>query len=222
MTGLVIIGAGEFAAIALEYFTHDSAYTVVACAVDHKYRQPGVDELGGVPIIDLHTIQAEFPPASFHAFVAIPATGLNTHRMQMCERVKQLGYTLATYVSSRAFVWKDVTIGENTFVFEGNVIQPFCEIGSGCILWSGNHVGHRTRIEDGVFIASHAVVSGYCVVGARSFLGVNCTIVDGIAVAAETVVGAGALIAKPTESGRVYGGTPARIVPGADSRNMEF
>ena len=35
---LVIIGAGEFAEIAYEYFTYDSPYEVVAFAVEKKYR----------------------------------------------------------------------------------------------------------------------------------------------------------------------------------------
>ena len=219
---LVIVGAGEFAQIAFEYFAHDSDYTVVAFAIDTEYLSDESRVLCGVPVIAIEDMTSLFSPHDHQAFVAIPATSLNSPRMEMCERIRSAGYVLASYVSSHAFVWHNVPIGENTFIFENNVIQPFASIGSGCILWSGNHVGHRATIEDGVFVASHAVISGYCRIGSRSFWGVNCTIIDGVAVAPETVVGAGALVVRPTESRKVYGGIPARALPGTDARDVAF
>ena len=47
-------------------------------------------------------------------------------------------------------------IGENSFIFENNVIQPFVRVGNNCILWSGNHVGHRTVLRDHVFVMAPA------------------------------------------------------------------
>ncbi len=191
-------------------------------AVDSEYLPTPSNRLCGQPVIAMDNLTDTFPPDTYRAFVAIPASGLNARRMDMYERVRTLGYEFASYVSSKAFVWHNVTLGDNTFIFENNVIQPFASIGSGCILWSGNHVGHRSTLDDGVFIASHAVVSGYCRIGARSFLGVNCTIIDGVSIAPETVVGAGALVIRPTESRKVYGGIPARALPDTDARDVEF
>ena len=48
-------------------------------------------------------------------------------------------------------------IGENTFIFEANVVQPGVTVGDNVVLWSGNHIGHDSVIEDHCFIASHAV-----------------------------------------------------------------
>ncbi|SDW98834.1 acetyltransferase [Lysobacter enzymogenes] len=217
---LVLIGAGEMAQIAFEYFTCDSDYEVVAFSVEREYlRAP---TLCGLPVLAYEELERTHPPERAEVFVAIPATGLNRLRTRLFQDARRRGYRCARYVSSRAFVWRNAEIGENCFVFEGNVIQPFVRIGDNCILWSGNHIGHRSAVGDNVFVASHAVVSGYCRIGAGSFVGVNATFSDRVRVAADNVIGAGALVVRDTEPGRVYVGSPARAVPGRSSFDVAF
>lgn len=111
-------------------------------------------------------------------------------------------------------MWRNAVVGENTFIFENNVIQPFVTIGNNCILWSGNHVGHRSVVKDHTFISSHVVISGYCEIGEYCFLGVNSTFNDHVKVGDQCVIGSGALITKDTEANRVYVATGAKQVPG--------
>ena len=217
---LVLVGAGEFAQIACEYFEHDSDYDVVAFSVERDYLvQP---TLAGRPVVAFETLEADYPPADVDVFVAVPSSQLNRLRTRLYREAKRRGYRLATYVSSRAFVWRNAEVGENSFIFEGNVIQPFVRVGSNCILWSGNHVGHRTVVRDNVFIASHAVISGYCEIGESSFVGVNTTFNDHVKVAPDNVIGAGALVTRDTEPGRIYVGSPARAVPDKSSFDVKL
>jgi sugar O-acyltransferase (sialic acid O-acetyltransferase NeuD family) len=173
-------------------------------------------------VVAWETLATHYPPAEVDVFVAIPSSQLNRLRTRLYREAKRRGYRLATYVSSRAFVWRNAELGENCFVFEGNVIQPFVRIGNNCILWSGNHVGHRTIVRDNVFIASHAVISGYCEIGESSFVGVNSTFNDRVRVAPDNVIGSGALVTRDTEPGRVYVGSPARAVPGRSSFDVKL
>lgn len=212
---LVLVGAGEFARIALEYFQHDSDRDVAAFSVERQYIV--ADRIEGRPVVAYETLEHDFPPGEFDVFVAVPASGLNRLRTRLFLDARQRGYTCATYISSRAFVWRNAQIGQNCFIFENNVVQPFVRIGDNCILWSGNHVGHRTVVHDNVFVASHAVISGYCEIGTGSFVGVNATFNDNVKVAQDNVIGAGALVTRDTEAGRVYVGSPARAVPGKSS-----
>lgn len=212
---LVLVGAGEFARIALEYFQHDSDRDVAAFSVERQYIV--ADRIEGRPVVAYETLEHDFPPGEFDVFVAVPASGLNRLRTRLFLDARQRGYTCATYISSRAFVWRNAEIGQNCFIFENNVVQPFVRIGDNCILWSGNHVGHRTVVHDNVFVASHAVISGYCEIGTGSFVGVNATFNDNVKVAQDNVIGAGALVTRDTEAGRVYVGSPARAVPGKSS-----
>lgn len=212
---LVIVGAGEFALIANEYFTHDSDFEVVAFSVEASFLKDRT--LEGRPVVPYEELQTLFPAGDVHVFVAIPASQLNRLRRRFYEDLKGKGYRFATYVSSRAFVWRNAQIGENTFIFENNVIQPFVTVGNNCILWSGNHLGHRTVIHDHAFIASHAVISGYCEICEGAFIGVNATLNDHVKVGPWALIGSGALIAKDAEGERIHVGSASRPVPGKSS-----
>src|SRR5918993_63663 len=91
---------------------------------------------------------------------------------------KAKGYTPASYISPRAFVWRNAVIGEHCFIFEDNVVQPFVTIGDNVVLWSGNHVGHHSRVGSHTFVSSHVVISGFVEVGESTFLGVNASIAN--------------------------------------------
>jgi len=217
---LVLIGAGEFAQIACEYFEHDSDREVLAFSVEREFlAQP---TLAGRPVVPYEALEQHYPAADVDVYVAIPSSQLNRLRTRFYLDMKRRGYRLASYVSTRAFVWRNAEIGENCFIFEGNVVQPFVSIGNNCILWSGNHVGHRTVVRDHVFIASHAVISGYCEIGESSFVGVNSTFNDHVKVAPDNVIGSGALVTQDTEPGRIYVGAPARALPGKSSFDVSL
>jgi sugar O-acyltransferase (sialic acid O-acetyltransferase NeuD family) len=199
---LVLIGASGFAEIAVEYFRQDSPYEVVACAVERDFITAPV--LGGVPVIAFEDVDKLYPPQTHHAHVAITFLQLNRVRARLFSATKAKGYTMASYISSRAFVWPNVELGEHVFVFENNTIQPFVRIGDNVVIWSGNHIGHHSTIEDHCFLSSHVVISGGCSIGAHSFLGVNSSIAHGIKIAADNFIGMGANIAKNTEANSVY------------------
>jgi sugar O-acyltransferase (sialic acid O-acetyltransferase NeuD family) len=208
---LVIVGNGEFAAIAHEYFTHDSPHEVVGFAVERNYLKQ--HEYLGLPVVPFEEIEQHFSPAghkAYIAYIAITYTELNRIRSRLYRLAKLKGYEFASYISSRAFVWRNAVIGENVFVFENNVIQPFSQIGNNVILWSGNHIGHRTIIEDHCYLASHIAVSGYCRIQESCFIGVNVTIADHITIGRDCFIGAGCMIGKDTEPGTVFYAAPAQ------------
>jgi sugar O-acyltransferase (sialic acid O-acetyltransferase NeuD family) len=204
---LVIIGAGEFAEIAYEYFTHDSPYDVAAFSVEQEFVK--AEGHCGLPVVPFETLHESHPPSSFVAYVAVTYTQLNRVRARLYRAAKALGYEFASYVSSHAFVWHNASIGENCFIFENNVIQHHARIGNNVVLWSGNHIGHRAVVRDHCFLSSHVVVSGYCDIGESCFLGVNSTIGDFVKVESDCVIGAGAVVVKDTAAARVYRGNPA-------------
>ena len=213
---LIIIGNGEFAEIAYEYFTHDSSYEVCGFAVDRAY--VGTGSLYELPVVSIEELSDRFPPKDHHVFVAVTFTQLNRLRTRLLRTVRDMGYTAATYISSRAFVWHNAVVGENCFIFENNVVQHMAVIEDNVVLWSGNHVGHRARIRANSFVSSHVVISGYCDVGESCFLGVNSTLGDRVKVGDDCVIGAGAVILKNTESDRVYRGNPGLASTGSSRR----
>jgi sugar O-acyltransferase (sialic acid O-acetyltransferase NeuD family) len=199
---LVIFGTGPYAEVARVLWEHDGGRDVVAFTVDRDYI--GVRELRGLEVVPFEELTERFPPEAHDLFVAVGARDVNRFRAALCERAKELGYALPTYVSPRATTFPDLTIGENSFVFEDNTIQPFATIGDDVVLWSGNHIGHHSRIGDHCFVTSHVVVSGNVTVGAYSFLGVNATLRDSIEIGEGCVIGAAAIVMRSTMAREVY------------------
>ncbi|WP_448682163.1 acetyltransferase [Pseudomonas nicosulfuronedens] len=210
---LVIAGDSAFAEIAYEYFTHDSDYEVVGFTVERDYLRK--QELCGLPVVPFEELEAYFAPAEHAFFAAATYTQLNRLRTRLYLDAKSRGYVPASYISSRAFVWHNVRLGEHCFIFEDNTLQPFVSLGDNVVLWSGNHIGHHSRIQSNCFIASHAVVSGFCEIGANCFLGVNVTLVNNIRIGADCLIGAGALVAKNVEEDSLVKTAPGSAGPSA-------
>lgn len=205
---LVIFGDGEFAEIAYEYFQYDSLFDVVSFTVERSFMKR--KDFFSLPIVEFEELEKHYNPAQHGIFVAVPSTQLNRIRTRIYKEAKRKGFTPVSYISTKAFVWRNVQLGENCFVFENNVLQLDVKIGNNVILWSGNHIGHRTTIGDNCFISSHVVISGNVKVGRNCYFGVNSTIRDYLNIADDSVIGAGAVVIKDTEPGKVYVGNPAR------------
>lgn len=217
---VVIFGLGDFASVASVYLEKDSPYEVAAFTAHEAFiREP---ELLGKPVVPFERLENLYPPDRCAMFVAIGFKRLNKARAEVYDLCKKRGYNLITYINSKAIHWGQFTVGDNCFILENNVIQPFVTIGNDVIIWSGNHIGHHASIGDHAFIASHAVISGRVTIGHRCFIGVNATIRDGITVAPEGVIGAGAIILKDTVGQGVYGArsTEAAAVKSSKLKNL--
>lgn len=199
---LILVGDRVFAEIAYEYFTHDSEYEVVAFSVEREYQRG--DRFMDLPVVPFESLADTYDPAGHSVHVAITYLQFNRVRARLATEARERGFSLASYVSSRAFVWRNVTLGEHCFVFEDNTIQPFVRIGSNVVLWSGNHIGHHSRIGDNCFVSSHVVVSGGVEIGENSFLGVNSTLVNDITVGRDCWIGPDVTLTRSAEPGSFY------------------
>jgi len=213
---LLIIGDSAFAEIAFEYFTHDSPYEVVGFCVEHQHITR--DSLFGLPVVAFEDAPRHFDPASHDFYAALVYTQMNRLRTRLYQDAKSRGYRPASYVSSRAFVWHNVNLGEHCFIFEDNTVQPFVHIGDNVVLWSGNHIGHHSRIGENCFISSHVVVSGFCDIGPSCFIGVNATIGNNLTVGADCLIGSGALVARDVPENTLLKGNLASGATGVRQR----
>ncbi|TKT72910.1 acetyltransferase [Afipia massiliensis] len=208
---LIIFGTEDFADIAFEYFTHDSPYEVVAFTADRAYVKDATKF--GLPVVAFEDIEATFSPDDCHFFGAVVYAQLNRLREDVCKRAKVKGYQLASYVSSRAFVWRNVKLGEHCFIFEDNTVQPFASIGDNVVLWSGNHIGHHSKIGNHCFLTSHVVVSGWVEIGDYCFVGVNSTLANNTRVGDGCWINHGACLSGDIEARSLVRAGGSEITP---------
>lgn len=202
---IVIIGVGETAEMAKEYFDMDSNYEVVAFAAQKDYiSKNSLTKLMSLPIVAIENLIDIYPPSKYKAFVALSYEKLNHVREKFYVMIKKLGYELVSYISKKAIIGANVSIGDNCLIMENNVIQRNVSIGNNVILWSGNHIGHKTHIGDNVFFSSHVAVSGFCRIGDFAFLGINSCIGDCVNIAECCFIGAGVTIVQDTKKDEFY------------------
>ena len=215
---LVMFGTRQIAEVLAWYIERESDYRIEAFTVDGEYLTDA--RFQGRPVVAFEEVAQRFGPDEHEMFVALSYAKMNRIRAEKFAAAKAAGYRLASHVSPKAQVWDGLQVGENSFVMEHNVVQPFARIGADTTLWAGNHIGHHATIGDHCFLASHIVVSGGVTIGDHCFIGVNATLRDGITVAPRCLVGAGALILGDTQPEQVFMAepTPASRVPSSRVR----
>jgi sugar O-acyltransferase (sialic acid O-acetyltransferase NeuD family) len=208
MAEVILFGIGQWAKLAHLYLTHDSPNDVVAFTVDRPYLKE--DRLLDLPVVPFDDVHRLYPPKGYEMFLPISFKRMNHLRAEKYYEAKRKGYTLTSYVSTKATTWPGFVCGDNCFILEDNTIQPFVEIGNNVVMWSGNHIGHDTIIKDHVFVSSQVVICGCCTIEPYCFFGVNSTVRDETLVSRETLVGAGVLILQDTKEFEVYKGEAAK------------
>ncbi|HEX5810364.1 MAG TPA: acetyltransferase [Anaerolineales bacterium] len=209
MSKVVIFGIQDFASLAHFYLKEDSPHEVAAFTVTQEYMPPEAT-FEGLPVVPFEELEETYPPGEYVFFAPMSHRKMNQLRASVYTQAEGKGYTLISYVSSKATVFSNVRIGKNCFILEDNTIQPFVSIGDNVVLWSGNHIGHHSVIKDHVLFTSQVVLSGHCVVEPYSFFGVNATLRDGLHIAEGTLVAMGACVTKNTDAWGVYTGVPAK------------
>jgi sugar O-acyltransferase (sialic acid O-acetyltransferase NeuD family) len=208
---IFLVGASETAHMAYEYFTNDSPFKVCGFAVERVYLTS--NDFLGLPVVPFEECEIYFPPDEYKIFIAVISTKLNSARERLFNLAKEKGYKFASYVSSKASVWYNVELGENCFILDYNILQPFVKIGNNVILWCGNIIGHRSVIEDNCFLAGHVIIAGRTRIGKNCFVGINAAISDTLDIGNDCFIGMASSVTKSTEPNGVYIGNPATKYP---------
>lgn len=184
------------------YFTRDSDMEVSAFVVDPEYKDS--DQFLGLPLMSIDQIQDKYPASDYKAFVALSYTDMNRDREKKFHTMKKMGYSLASYISSRCTYLSDDAPGENCLILENNMVQPFTTIGHNNFIWCGNIIGHETRVGDHCFFAGGDAIAGHSIIQNNCFLGPNVTIKNGVTLRPFTLATAGSVILKNTKEYGVY------------------
>jgi sugar O-acyltransferase (sialic acid O-acetyltransferase NeuD family) len=218
MKKVVIFGTSIFAELVYHYLTHDSPFEVVAFTANKNFIDK--KQFKELQIHPFETIEKKFPPDKYCMFIAIGYQTMNKPREKIYFQAKEKGYELLTYVNSKVSEFGEYEIGDNCFIFENNVIQPFVKIGNNVIMWSGNHIGHGVEIGDNCYISSHVVIAGFTKIGKNCFLGINSTIRDEVKIGKENIIGAGSIILNDTKDREIYSpGTTRKLSITSDKIN---
>ncbi len=202
MKPIVIFGAGKIAEVVMYFFRNHGDFTVAASTVDREHLSG--EKWLGIPQVPFDAIAETHPPATHDMFVALGYQDMNGLREEVCERARQLGYRLISYVHPQAGLPSDCRYGDNCFFMNQVHVHPRVTFGNNVFVWSGAMVGHHSTIGDNCWLTSCANIAGVVTVGKNCFFAVNATVANGITVGDACFIGANALVVKSTLPGQAY------------------
>lgn len=179
MADVVVFGAGQIAEVAKVYIEAHGPDRIVGFTVDGAFKQS--DSFGGLPLVAWEDLESHFPPGTVKLLGPLSYRRLNDFRRDRHQEGKARGYGFTSFIHPDCHIYT-AAIGENAFILEGNVIQPFVRIGDGVMMWSGNHIGHHTVLGDYCFVASQVGIGGAATIGDGCFLGGKVGIEAGVTI----------------------------------------
>jgi sugar O-acyltransferase (sialic acid O-acetyltransferase NeuD family) len=201
-TKLVIAGNATTAEILAGYLAQDTRYEVVGMTVDDAYvEQGGVPGLTSTP---LSKLTEKHPPTQCRILMAMGYNGINCVRESFFLRLREMGYTMETYIHPGALVFSTHAIGEGSVLLPSAVVEPHAIVGENTLIWCNVTLAHHSQVADHCWLASGAVISGKAKIGRNAFIGVNATVTNEVEVGQYCIIGGGALITKNTKPSTVH------------------
>ncbi len=202
MKKAVLAGNDITAGILCDYLAEDDRYQILGATVDDGFAdRGGVD---GLETVALSRLAVFLPPQQGVVIMAMGYNDINRSRESMFQRLKQMGYSIETYVHPDARVYADLPLGEGCVVLPSAVIEPGARLGANSVVWSNVTLAHHCSVAENCWIASGAVISGYAEIQRNTFVGVNATVVNKVKIGEYNIIGGGALITRSTKASSVY------------------
>lgn len=198
-SNLIIFGVGKIAEAVTYFFERDSNYTICGYVADDAFVLS--ETFLGKPVVKLSELKDTFKPDTYTMFVAVGYQGINGLRTQKIDYFKKQGFSFANYISP--MVQGNFTIGENSIIMDGAMIQPCVKFGSNVFVWGGAMVGHHAVIEDNCWLTGGCQVGGLTKIGQSTFIGLGAIIGHEVTIGEKCMLGAGTLSCKSIQAGTV-------------------
>lgn len=196
---LVIFGTGKIGEAVTYFFERDSEYDIISYVVDDNFIGNGT--FMDKPVIPLSQMEQTFLKTDIFVFVAVGYQGMNSLRSMKVDFLRQKGYRFANYVSP--FVKGNFTIGENTIIMDGAMIQPNAKFGNNVFVWGGAMIGHHAIIYDNCWLTGGCLIGGITKLGANTFVGLGAIVGHEVVIGEKCMLGAGSIACKRLEAGTV-------------------
>ncbi|MGA2185824.1 MAG: acetyltransferase [Bryobacteraceae bacterium] len=215
MADVVVFGAGQIAEVAKVYMDAHGPDRVVGFTVDSAFQKS--DTFQDLPLVAWERLEGRFPPESVKLLGPLSYRNLNEFRRDRHIEGRRRGYEFTSFIHPASHVYTR-EIGENCFILENNVIQPFVRIGAGVMIWSSNHIGHHAVIGDYCFLASHVGLGSNVQLGERCFLAGKVGIDSGVKIGIACFLGGGAIVKKDLPDESVVPGPADAVAPYSSKR----
>lgn len=168
----------------------------------------------------LDGLRGDFPPivSSVEDYQIQPndvfycALGDPIYRKKYVDIIEAKGGKFITYISPKATVSPNATIGEGSFIGSLTFVSDNVCIGKHAMIHGVSTFGHDVKIGDFVSVEAYSFFGGYAEVGDFSTIHVRSTILRHTKVGANASVGAASVVIRNVKDGDHVFGNPAKRI----------
>ena len=131
-------------------------------------------------------------------------------RRQIIEKYASCRFT--TIVSDKAFVARDVYLGEGTAVCPGAIINSGSFLGNHAVVNTGAIIEHGVSAGENVFFGPGSVTAGGVTIGENVYIGAGVSIRNSVKIGDNITIGVGAAVVDDLTEPGVYVGVPAKLL----------
>ena len=162
MKQILLIGAGGHCKSCIDVIEQIGEWKIVG-VIDQI--DSGFKEVLGYSVIGSDEDLAELRKRYEYAFVTVGQIRSADLKMNLFQKLKELGFKQPCLVSPLAYVSKHAQIGEGSIVMHHALVNTMAKVGDNCIINTKALIEHDASVEDHCHISTGATINGGVVVG---------------------------------------------------------
>ena len=169
---IVLIGGGGHCHSVIDVIEQENKYEIIGI-VDIK-ENIGKKVLSYEVIACDDDLETIFQTCK-NAIITVGQIESNKIRIEIYDKLKQIGFNLPVIVSPLAYVSKYADVNEGTVIMHHVLINTNVKIGKNCIINTKALIEHDSVVENNCHISTASVINGGALVKENSFFGSNAT-----------------------------------------------
>lgn len=138
--------------------------------------------------------------------------GSNRTRAKLFDKVKNIGFEIATLIHPSSIISTSAKIGEGTVVMPNVVVNAKAIICDGVILNTSCVIEHECFIGDFVHISPNVTLAGNVKIGKFTHVGIGSNVIQGVSIGQNVIVGGGSMVIRNIEDNQKVAGVPAKAI----------
>jgi sugar O-acyltransferase (sialic acid O-acetyltransferase NeuD family) len=204
---IILIGGGGHCISCIDVLKLENVFEIIGILDAPEKIGSSVSE---IEVIGTDEDIPKFVKENMHFLITIGQIKSSERRLNIYNKVKELGGKLPVIISPRSYISSTALIEEGTILMHNSLLNSHARIGRGCIINTGALIEHESVIGDFCHISTQAVVNGQVKIGNGSFIGSNAVIANNVTLPDNIIVASGACIHRSVDKTGLYIGNPAR------------
>lgn len=202
---VLIIGTGGHARVIESILALDDRWQI-AGVVDHEQRNLG-ERIGSTTVVATWEQLGDWRRRGCaHAALAL---GDNEERAKAYAFVQEAGLEVISLIHPSATIETSAVISKGVVICAGALVMAGATIGENSLLNTGVILDHESTVGSHSHVASGVTVAGRVRIGSRTLIGAGSTVLPGIRIGDRVTVGAGSVVTADVPNGRMAMGVPA-------------